>query len=150
MDAERKKKYVVYDLEHNLVKIGTREECAEYMRMSLTTFAEHVRKLRNGGIKNGKRYNAYALEYDTNRYFRVTKDVLAYKKINDNWRRLVKIPKGKIYVYDPFHNRRGKIIKLATKVVQVSEETRRYYNEIQMTHEEFEKYFEEIKKKQFR
>lgn len=99
MDTERKKKYVVYDLDHNLVKIGTREECAEYMRMSLTTFTEHVRKLRNGEIRNGKRYNAYSLEHDANRYFRVVKDVLAYKKINDNWRRLVKITKGKIYIY---------------------------------------------------
>lgn len=73
--------------------------------------------------------------------FILTKNLLVPQDLGNGLKRLIKINKGKKYLYDKDINRNSNIITLAVKITRIGRTERKYRDVLKLTKSDFDKYF---------
>lgn len=145
------KLYDVYDSRDRKVLTADAEVCAKFMGFKdKRVFYRHV-----GLCKEEKRIcnnGFYAKKSEIKPGFegkrvkntikvKLLKNLLVPKKSGKNIKRLVKIRKGEIYLYDNVFNKNKDTIILAKKIVQIDETKIKYRDVLKLKRNDLNKYF---------
>ncbi|WP_286154638.1 hypothetical protein [Thomasclavelia cocleata] len=151
------KEYKLYDVFNSRGKkvlTAPASICCTFMGFSSKhTFYDYVKRYkRNKQINNAGYYAKEApvkLELEkelTSKVagltsFVLTKNLLVPQDMGNGLKRLIKIKKGKKYLYDKDINRNKNIITLAVKITRVSKTKKKYRDVLKIPREEFNLYF---------
>lgn len=151
------REYKLYDVFNNKGKkvlTAPASMCCVFMGFkSKATFYDYVKRYKKyKQISNAEYYVKEALVKPEKELtssvkgltpFILTKNLLVPQDIGNGFKRLIKINKGKKYLYDKDINRNSNIITLAVKITRISETVRKYRDVLKIPREEFDLYFRE-------
>lgn len=148
------KLYDIYNQKDEKILTAEAKICAEFMGFTKKqSFYDYIRRSKGEKMMCNNGFYAKESEVKPERKPKevtdavkviLLKDLLVPQQIENNIKRLVKIQKGKIYLYDKKMNKNKNTVLLAVKITQPDETKRKYYDVIKIPKDEFNQYFIKI------
>ena len=146
--------YKLYDIyTQNDKKILTAPAgiCAEFMGFANNqSFYDYIRKSKDEKMMCNNGFYAKESSVKPERKCKeitdavkviLLKDLLVPQQIENNIKRLVKIKKNKVYLYDKKINKNENTVILAVKITQIDKTKRKYRDVLKIPRKEFNLYF---------